>query len=124
MGFLALLHSLTSYIGFLATIAWAGAVLFGAGDVARFGGLYKRIYLVMMISTGLSGVFGLIVTIFGPWLTYVFPWIGLVGLGVHNMLGARSRKMLAADTGRALIFAAIQIAVLVVVLVLMICKPF
>ncbi|ADO42204.1 hypothetical protein [Ketogulonicigenium vulgare] len=126
MGFFVFLHSATSYLGFLWTLFWVGGILFGAGDIARFPTMYRKcIYLPMMVLTGLSAVFGIIVTLFGPWLMWVFPWVGFAGIAVHNILGAKSRRALyAMQTGTALKFAAIQLLVLIIVLILMIWKPF
>lgn len=125
MGFFGHLHSFLSYAGFLATLVWAGAILFGAGDVGRFGPLYRRVYLAMMVLVGLSALAGLAATILGPWVRMWFPWIGLAGVAVHNILGARSKRALhAMRTGPALVLAVVQVVVLVVVTGLMTVKPF
>lgn len=125
MGFLAGLHALVSYIGFFATLYWAGAILFGAGDVTRFAKHYRMGSMLAMAFVGLSGVIGLIVTFTNGWAGMLFPWIGLVGVALHGFLGVRAKKALyAMNTGTALKLAVVQVVILIVVTGLMSAKPF
>ena len=125
MGFLAGLHAVTSYVGFFATLYFAGAVLFGAGDVIRFPKHYRISYILAMAGIGLSGIFGLITTFAGGWSGMLFPWIGLVGVAAHGFLGVKAKKALyAMNTGSALKLAVVQVVILIVVIGLMSAKPF
>ena len=125
MGFLAALHAIVSYVGFIATLYWAGAILFGAGDVVRFPKHYRISYILAMAGIGLSGIIGLITTLTGGWAGMIFPWLGLVGVALHGVLGVKSKKALyAMNTGSALKLAAVQLVILIVVIGLMGAKPF
>lgn len=125
MGFLAALHALLSYVGFFATLYWAGAILFGAGDIPRFPKHYRISYILAMAGIGMSGILGLIVTFVGGWSGMLFPWIGLVGVALHGFLGVKAKKALyAMNTGPALKLAAAQVVILIIVTGLMSAKPF
>jgi len=116
-------HALLAYAGLAATLVWAAAILFGAGDVARFGATYRRVYMTMLGLVGLSGLMGL--AVIGPWWRMWFPWLGLLLIALHSMLGARSRRALwAMRTGPALVLALWQIVVLVVATGLMAARWF
>jgi hypothetical protein len=117
------LHAWLAYAGLAATLVWAAAILFGAGDVARFGAMYRRVYLTMVVLVGLSGVAGL--AVIGPWWRMWFPWLGLAAIALHSVLGARSRRALwAMRTGPALVLALVQAVVLVIATGLMAVRPF
>ena len=125
MGFLSTLHALLSYLGFAATLFWAGAILVGAGDINRFDALYRKSAMAAMALVGLSAIFGLILTFLGPFAAWVFPWAGLVCVALHGILGKRAKVALyAMKTGSALKLAALQIVVLIIAMGLMGAKPF
>jgi len=125
MTFFGHLHAWLAYAGLVATLGWAAAILFGAGDVARFGAMYRRVYLAMAVLVGLSALAGLVATVIGPWWRMAFPWIGLAAIALHNILGARSRRALwAMRTGPVLVLALVQVVVLVLATGLMAVRPF
>ncbi len=108
----------------LLTAGWAAIVLIS--DPAQALGPGRRaVYLGAMISTGLVGVTGLVIVALGPYLTMIFPWLGLALVAAHGMAGARSRRaFMAGAKSRAVVAAGLAVLALLVAYGLMVAKPF
>lgn len=118
-------HRGFAILGCLTTVVWAALALLPTLRNRPAPGLWRPTYIAAMATTGLSGVTGLVVLWMGNWLTFVFPWLGLVAVALHGVAGVRGRKALAAGaSGRLAIALIVQIVTLIAIYGLMTVKPF
>jgi hypothetical protein len=118
-------HRGFAMLGCLATIVWALLALIPTLRGQAAPRLWKPTYIAAMATTGLSGVTGLVVLWMGNWLTFVFPWLGLVAVALHGVAGVRGRKALAVGaSGRLATALIVQIVTLIAIYGLMTVKPF
>jgi hypothetical protein len=118
-------HRGFAILGCLATVAWAALALLPTLRNRPAPRLWKPTYIAAMATTGLSGITGLVVLWMGNWLTFVFPWLGLVAVALHGVAGVRGRKALAVGaSGRLATALIVQIVTLIAIYGLMTVKPF
>ncbi|SFB74293.1 hypothetical protein [Tropicimonas isoalkanivorans] len=118
-------HRGFAMLGCLTTVLWALAALIPTIRHRPAPRLWRPLFIAAMATTGLSGLTGLVVLFFGGWLSFIFPWLGIVAIALHGMAGARGRKALEAGAAGPLAVAlTVQILALVVAYALMIAKPF
>ncbi|WP_026784084.1 hypothetical protein [Pleomorphomonas koreensis] len=118
-------HRGFAMLGCLTTVLWAAFALIPTLQRRPPSRLWRPFYISAMATTGLSGVTGLVILWYGAFLTFVFPWLGLVAVALHGVAGVRGRKALAVGAAGTLAAAVIvQIVTLVVIYGLMTVKPF
>lgn len=118
-------HRGLAMLGCLTTVLWAIFALVPTLNRRPPFRLWKPAYIAAMASTGLSGITGLVILWLGNWLTFVFPWLGLVAVALHGVAGVRGRKALALGASGPLAIALIvQIVTLIAIYGLMTVKPF
>ena len=118
-------HRGFAMLGCLATVVWALLALIPTLRNRPAPGLWRPTYIAAMATTGLSGVTGLVLMWMGNWLTFVFPWLGLLAVALHGVAGVRGRKALAnGAAGPLAIAVTVQIVTLIVIYGLMTVKPF
>ncbi len=118
-------HRGLAMIGCLTTVLWAIAALVPTLANRPAPRVWRPLYIAALATTGLSGVTGLVVLWMGDWLTYIFPWLGLVAVALHGMAGTRGRRALAAGaTGPLAGAILIQIAAIFLAYGLMVARPF
>jgi hypothetical protein len=118
-------HRGFAMLGCLTTVLWAALALVPTLRKQLPSRLWKPTYIAAMVTTGLSGITGLVVLWVGNWLTFVFPWLGLVAVALHGVAGVRGRKALAAGASGPLTIALlVQIVTLIAIYGLMTVKPF
>jgi len=118
-------HRGLAMLACLTTVLWAALALVPTLNHRPAPRLWRPFYIAAMATTGLSGITGLVIVFMGNWLTFVFPWLGLVAVALHGVAGVRGRKALAIGAGGPLATAVtIQIVTLIVIYGLMTVKPF
>ena len=118
-------HRGLAMLACLTTVLWAILALVPTLRQQSPSRLWKPTYIAAMATTGLSGVTGLVVVWMGGWLSFVFPWLGLVAVALHGIAGVRGRKALAIGASSPLAVAlAVQIVTLIAIYGLMTVKPF
>ena len=118
-------HRGFAMLGCLTTVLWAALALIPTLRQQTPSRLWKPTYVAAMATTGLSGVTGLVILWLGNWLTFVFPWLGLLAIALHGVAGVRGRKALAIGAAGPLAIAVtVQIVTLIVIYGLMTVKPF
>ena len=118
-------HRGFAILGCLTTVLWAALALWPTLQRRPAPRLWRPTYIAAMATTGLSGVTGLVVLFMGHWLTFVFPWLGLVAVALHGVAGVRGRKALAVGaSGRLATALIVQIVTLIAIYGLMTVKPF
>ncbi len=118
-------HRGFAMLGCLTTVLWAALALWPTLQHRPAPRLWRPTYIAAMATTGLSGVTGLVVLFMGNWLTFVFPWLGLLAVALHGVAGVRGRKALAIGAAGPLAIAVtVQIVTLIVIYGLMTLKPF
>lgn len=118
-------HRGFAMLGCLTTVLWAILALAPTLRHRPPSRLWRPLYIAAMATTGLAGITGLVVLWIGNWLTFVFPWLGLLAVALHGVAGVRGRKALAIGASGPLATAlTVQIVTLIVIYGLMTTKPF
>ncbi|WP_370677038.1 hypothetical protein [Pleomorphomonas sp. PLEO] len=118
-------HRGFAMLGCLTTVLWAALALLPTLRRQSPSRLWRPAYITAMATTGLSGITGLVVLWMGNWLTFVFPWLGLLAVALHGLAGVRGRKALALGASGPLAIALlVQVVTLIAIYGLMTVKPF
>lgn len=120
-----MLHRLTAVLSILGTLAWAVWALRGTGMAYGMTAGRKKLYIAAMATTGIAGVTGIAVTVFGPWMQMLFPYLGLAAVAGHGVAGGMAKRALAAGRRPTVAGAvAVQVVLLLAASYLMAVKPF
>lgn len=123
--YLIQLHKGVSMLALVLTLGWMFVVSAAPNRPQSLEGARRLIYIGAAVATGLVGLGGLILTMAGPWVSAVFPWVGMAAVIVHIIVGTRARNALSiGNRTRARLLARVQIAALAAGYGFMVTKPF
>jgi uncharacterized membrane protein SirB2 len=86
-------HLLTAVLSMIMTVIWTVKAWNGQNSAPEaLSGNHKLIYILHRASAGIAGLTGLAVTVTGPWMAMLFPYVGLCAFLVHGYAASISKK--------------------------------
>jgi len=95
MLYLALRHSHIglSALATITTLLWVVMAWRKTGSGVQLLPKWLRItYAVNSVTVGLAGLTGLWLTLIGPWHLFLFPYLGLAGLCLHEVFAGFAKR--------------------------------